>query len=185
VTIDPSKDVQDYGPYKIVIREKDGKVYGIVWRGSEHLVQVWEATRALVAQALEREMASLASKRAKALGTAVPPDKRIEDAFSMLWNHLDVGPRRMLSALHQAEGREMTMHQLTDAAGYKGIGGVNMRLGIAGYLFWLECPRSDLQINDEGNPVPTSWFCLWDKDKHTWTMRPEVAAAMTSTNCLS
>ena len=40
MAIDPKKEVQQFGPYQLVIRDKDGRVHAVLWKEGERLCHV-------------------------------------------------------------------------------------------------------------------------------------------------
>ena len=77
--------------------------------------------------------------------------------------------------IRRATNREMTVPALADAAPFRGHGGVNLWLGLAGAMFANDCPRAEGEMlrKKDGTPVMTSWFALGDESRRMWTMRPE------------
>ncbi len=185
MALDPNKEVQQFGPYQLVIREKAPSVQAALWKGGVQLCKAEAASREQAAEDILLQMGLVMVERARARGTVAPGTDEMRSAFQQLWSELNDGQRAMLSALHRAPGQELRIADLAAAAGYKGTGGVNLWLGFAGLLFGEFSARGDLQLNKKGQPVPTSWFCIWDVERHTWTMRPEVSAGMLAADCLA
>lgn len=185
MVIDPRKEVQQFGPYQIVIRSKDGKVNAVLWKGNERLCIVESDSRDQAVDDVLLQMGMRNLERARSRGTAAPGTDELRHVFESLWNELNDGQRAMLGALYRAPGRELGTLDLAAAAGYKGHGGVSLGLGYAGMMFGEMAARADLQMNKKGQVVLTSWFCTWDTDRRTWTMRPDVAAGMSSAGCVA
>lgn len=185
MAIDPKKEVQQFGPYQLVIREKDGKVHAVLWKAGERLCHVESDDREQAVDEVLQQMAMQTLERARARGTAAPDSDELRNVFEQLWNKLNDGQRTLLLALHRAPDRELGTLALAAEAEYKDHRGVNMWLGFAGLMFGELVARTDLQLSRNGQAVPTSWFCTWDTVKRTWTMRPDVAAAMTAAGCLA
>ena len=184
MALDPKKEVQQFGPYQLVIREKDGRVHAVLWKGGERLCHVESDDREQAVEQVLQQMGLRSLERARTRGMAAPAPDELRRAFETLWNELNDGQRAMLGALHRAPGRELGTLDLAAAAGYKGHGGVNIWLGFAGLMFGELAPRADLQVNKKGHAVPSSWFCTWDADKRTWTMRADVADGLSAAGCL-
>jgi hypothetical protein len=185
MAIDPKKEVQQFGPYQLVIRQKDGKVHAVLWKGSERLCNVETDDPEQAVEEVLLQMGMRTLERARIRGTAAPGADELRHAFEALWNELNDGQRAMLGALHRAPGRELGTLDLAAAAGYKGHGGVSLWLGFAGLMFGEMVARADLQMTKKGQAVLTSWFCTWDTDRRAWTMRPDVAAGITAAGCLA
>lgn len=183
--VDFDKEVQKFGPYEVVIRRKPaGNVFFCkVWRGNQSIAYAEKEDREAALEEAMRQMGVRQLEMSRSVGAGPVEAQKVADAFKFLWRHLNPRQQTMLKSLH--EHTEMSVEQLAEAAAYKNFGGVNLWLGIAGAMFGVECPRGDLQIDKGGDPVPTSWFCLWDVAKHTWTIRPEVAEGMRIAGCVS
>lgn len=156
-----------------------------MWKGSERLCNVESDDSEQAVEEVSLQMGKRTLERARTRGTAAPGADELRHVFEALWNELNDGQRAMLGALHRAPGRELGTLDLAAAAGYKGHGGVSLWLGFAGLMFGEMVARADLQMTKKGQAVLTSWFCTWDTDRHTWTMRPDVAAGMTAAGCLA
>jgi hypothetical protein len=181
------KEVQDFGPYKLVIRQlKGARACCVLWRGGEKLAFAEADSKELAFDEMLHLLGLRQLERAKAQGNAPPTTAQVATAFSYLWDHLSRLQQRMLQALHQATDQEMSVPALADVVEFRGHRGVNLWLGLAGAMFANECPRADgeMQHQDDGTPVMTSWFALWDASRGVWTMRPDVAEGMRQTKCV-
>lgn len=185
MAFDFNKEVQDLGPYKLVIRTtKEGKPYALLWRGSEKLAYAEGKTKEQAYDEMLRLLGIRQIESAKAQGSAPPEAEKIADSFRYLWLHLTASQQGMLKALQRAPSHQMTVPALAQSVNFKAHGGVNLWLGLAGAMFAQECPRCDMMLNKEANPVATSWFGLWDESRKIWSMRPEVAEGMRLANCV-
>lgn len=185
MAFDLNKEVQDFGPYKLVIRAtKDGKPYALLWRGSEKLAYAEGESKEQAYDEMLRLLGIRQFESAKAQGSATPKAEQVADSFRFLWAHLTDSQQGMLKALHKAPSHQMTVPAIAQAVGFKSHGGVNLWLGLAGVMFAQECPRHDLLLNKDDNPVPTSWFAMWDESRRIWSMRPEVAEGMRLAHCV-
>lgn len=180
------KEVQDFGPYKLVIRQPDGaQAFSVLWRGGEKLAHAEAESKEAAFNEMLRLLGIRQLERAKANGNAPLTAEQVASAFRFLWGFLNTPQKRMLQALHQAPNREMAAPALAEVVGFRGHSGVNLWLGLAGAMFAYECPRADCEMlhNESGNPVMTSWFALWDQPRGVWAMRPEVAEGMYQAGC--
>lgn len=185
MAFDIDKEVQNFGPYKLVIRHPKGaKACAVLWRGGEKLAFAEGETKEQAYDEMLRLVGIQQLEKAKAQGVTAPAVEKVTDAFRFLWRHLNDAQRSMLEALHAAPGQEMSTTALAKVARYRSHSGVNLWLGRAGAMFAQECPRADMHLNKEGSPVATSWFCTWDDPKGTWTLRPEVAESMRLAHCV-
>ena len=188
MTFSVEKEVQDFGPYKLVIRHpKAAKAYSVLWRGGEKLAYAEAESREAAFNEMLRLLGIRQLELAKARGNAPLTAEQVATAFRYLWNCLTKSQQTMLQALHRSPEREMTVPALAEAVRFRGYSGVNLWLGLAGAMFANECPRADgeMLLNDDGSPVMTSWFALWDKPRGVWIMRPEVADGMRQAECVA
>lgn len=186
MTFSVDKEVQDFGPYKLVIRQPKGAgAYSVLWRGGEKLAYAEAESKEGAFQEMLRLLGIRQLERAKAQGGEPLTATQVATAFRYLWKHLTNSQQRMLQALHGAPQREMTVPALASVVAFRGHSGVNLWLGLAGALFANECPRAEGEMlhHEDGSPVMTSWFALWDESRSLWTMRPEVAAGMDLAEC--
>lgn len=186
MTFSVEKEVQDFGPYKLVIRQPHGaQAYSVLWRGGERLAYAEAESKEAAFNEMLRLLGIRQLERAKAHGNAPLTAEQVASAFRFLWSFLTTSQQRMLQALHQAPTREMTVPALAEVVGFRGHSGVNLWLGLAGAMFANECPRAEceMQYLEDGNPVMTSWFALWDQPRGVWAMRPEVAEGMYQAGC--
>lgn len=189
---DPKKEVQDFGPYQLVIRPKAGGFYGILWETLEEgkpSVKRFEcqaSTREAVVEMIDRQIYDLQDDGLVITVPDAPSIDVVHRAFGFMWRHLNLSQQRMLQALYKAPNRTCTTHQLHEAAEYQGdgIGGVNLWLGNAGKMFALQVPRKGMLLNAEGKLVWTSWFSTWNEELKTWTMRDDVAEGMRRAGCV-
>lgn len=188
MTFSVEKEVQAFGPYKLVIRQPDGaQAYSVLWRGGEKLAYAEAESKEAAFNEMLRLLGIRQLERAKANGNAPLTAEQVASAFRFLWGFLNTPQKRMLQALHRAPDREMTVTALAEVVGFRGHSGVNLWLGLAGAMFANECPRAEGEMlhNKEGGPVMTSWFALWDESRGTWAMRPEVAGGMHQAGCIA
>jgi hypothetical protein len=183
MNIDLAKEVQDFGPYKLVIRGPEGmKVQAVLWRGGEKLASgiadTREHARAEMLLALGIRQQVLAKER----GDVLPSAEQVARAFRFLWPMLNDGQQTMLMALR--ERQQMSPNDIAEAAGYRTHSGVNLWLGFAGGLFNQECPRADMLV-ERGVLNLTSWFGTWDEVQRTWAIRPEVSQGMRLAGCIA
>lgn len=181
MAIDINKEVQDFGPYKLVIRQPKNSpdTHAVLWRGAEKLAVAEASSREIAYEKLLDAFSRHQGQRAAL--TTLPSDEKIADTFRFLWPQLNPSQHAMLLALRDRAA--LTASALADAAGYRDFEAANLWLGRAAAFFLQECPRSDLLLNNDGSPVLTSWFCAWDEEGKTWTMREDVARGMRLAHC--
>lgn len=188
MTFNVDKEVQDFGPYKLVIRPLEGaRAYSLLWRGGEKLAYAEAESKEAAFSEMLRLLDIRQLELAKAQGNEPLAVAQVASAFRFLWGHLTSAQQKMLQALHRATDREMTVPSLADVVAFRGHSGVNLWLGLAGAMFANECPRSEGEMlhYGDGTPVMTSWFALWDELRGVWTMRPEVAEGMRQAECVA
>lgn len=188
MTFNVDKEVQDFGPYKLVIRQPKGeKAYSVLWRSGEKLAHAEAESKEAAFNEMLRLLGIRQLELAKGQGNEPLTAEQVATAFRYLWDHLTKSQQRMLQALHRAPNREMTVPALADVVGFSGHSGVNLWLGLAGAMFANECPRAqgEMQHYENGTPVMTSWFALWDEPRRVWTMRNEVADGMRQSECVA
>lgn len=188
MTFNVNKEVQDFGPYKLVIRRKaEGKAYAVLWRGGEKLAYAEGNSKEEALDELLRLHGIRQLELAKARGDKPLTADEVAMTFRNLWGSLTQSQQTMLRALYRAPHRELTSPALAEAASFRGHHGANLWLGLAGAMFANECPRAegDMLLKKDGTPVPTSWFALWDEHRNVWTMRSEVAEGMRQAHCVS
>jgi hypothetical protein len=182
------KEVQDFGPYKLVIREPKGaRAYCVLWRSGEKLAYADGESKDAAYNEMLRLLGLRQLERAKAQGDAPLTSAQVATAFRYLWEHLTSSQQRMLQALHRATDREMSVPALAKVVAFRGHSGVNLWLGLAGAMFANECPRAagEMLHQEDGTPVMTSWFALWDAPRGVWSMRNEVAEGMRQAECVA
>jgi len=182
------KEVQDFGPYKLVIREPKGaRAYCVLWRGGEKLAYAESESKEAAFNEMLRLLGIRQLTLAKAQGSAPLTATQVATTFRYLWSHLTSSQKRMLHALHAAHDHEMSVPALANVVSFRGHSGVNLWLGLAGAMFANECPRAEGEMlqHEDGTPVMTSWFALWDEPRSVWTMRPEVAEGMRQAECVA
>jgi hypothetical protein len=183
MAFDIDKEVQDFGPYQLVIRQPKGaKAYALLWRGGEKLAMAEGDTREAAYDEMQRLLGIQQLEKAKALGAGAPQPEQVATAFRFLWQHMHDKQQAMLKALYKH--RELSATQLAEAAPYRSYSAANLWLGVAGAMFAQECPRGDLLQNSDESPVATSWFCTWNEGPRTWSLRPEVAEGMRLAHCV-
>lgn len=186
MAFDLNKEVQDFGPYQLVIRHpKDARAFAVLWRGGEKLAFAEGDTREKAYDEMLRLLGVRQLENAKEHASAAPSAEKVAHSFRFLWGHLNSGQQAMLRALHKAPGRQLSATGLAEAAKYASFEPANLWLGRAGVLFNQECPRPDMLLDDKGKPVQTSWFCTWSEPKRTWSLRPEVADGMQLAGCVA
>lgn len=186
MALDLSKEVQDFGPYKLVIRQSsDAKVSAVLWRAGDKLAVAQASTREEAYDEILRILGIAQMEKAKEHGFAGPSAEQVADSFRFLWNHLNSGQQAMLLALHKAPGHQLSATGLAEAAKYASYEPANLWLGKAGVLFNQECPRPDMLLDEKGRPVQTSWFCNWSEPTRSWSLRPEVAEGMRLAGCVA
>jgi hypothetical protein len=188
MTFSVDKEVQDFGPYKLVIRQPKGaRAYSVLWRGGEKLAYAEAESREAAFNEMLRLLGIRQLELAQAQGNKPLSAEQVATTFRYLWGFLTRAQQRMLQALHRAPQREMTVPALAEVVGFRGHSGVNLWLGLAGAMFANECPRAEGEMlyREDGTPVMTSWFALWDDPRSVWTMRPEVADGMRQAECIA
>lgn len=188
MTFSVEKEVQDFGPYKLVIREPKGaKAYSVLWRGGEKLAHAEGESKEAAFNEMLRMLGIRQLELAKAQGGDPLTVSQVATAFRYLWKHLTSSQQRMLQALYRATNGEMSVPALANVVAFRGHSGVNLWLGLAGAMFANECPRADGEMlhREDGAPVMTSWFALWDEPRSVWIMRPEVAEGMRQAECVA
>lgn len=178
---DLQKEVQDFGPYKLVIRQAPGaKAFAVLWRGGEKLASAEAGSKDEAYAELLRLLGERQLARAQAQGSEAPKSDQLVDSFRFLWSHLTRSQQGMLRAWFEAPGHELSVPALAEAVGFRHHGGVNLWLGLAGVMFAEECPRPESQVlrNRDGQQVATGWFGIWDESRGIWTMRADVAEGM-------
>lgn len=186
MAFDLNKEVQNFGPYQLVLRQRHGEnAFAVLWRGREKLALAEADTIEDAYNEMLQVLSIRQHEKAKTRASAAPSAEEIAHSFRFLWGHLHTGQQAMLIALHKAHGRELSATALANAAKYATYSAANLWLGRAGVLFNQECPRPDLLLYADGKPVPTSWFGNWSEDRSTWSMRPEVAEGMHLAGCVA
>jgi len=190
VSMSASKEyVEDFGPYKLVAREVDGKYFGILWRSEADkpavkLIQV-TANSSEEAKAMVEE--SFYQTRLGQVGTAestFSQEQQNMRAWMYIWPHLNPNQKRMISAQYHAPKRQLTTTQLASVVGWDGHSAVNLWYGYAGFMMFGECPRE--LPKDEKTRKPIFSFALsngWSEmtpegRRWVWEMRPEVAESL-------
>jgi hypothetical protein len=177
--------VEDFGPYKLVVRLVGGKHLGVLWRSGKKLIEV-RATSNVAAQALVKTR-YYEMRRAEVgeLGTSIPSDEnKMAQALMYVWPHLKSAQTRMLQAQYRAPQRSMSTVELAEVAGYKGHHAVNLFYGQAGLMLFHEAPRL-LPLGKNGEPVYSFTLSTEGEkpEEHEskafiWEMRPEVARGL-------
>jgi hypothetical protein len=90
----------------------------------------------------------------------------------------------MLKAHFRAAERAMTATQLAEAAGYANYSAVNMQYGMFGKAIAEHLGLGAPMHKEDGEPVWTSVIAAGppgetDSPHYVWTLRPELAAALT------
>ena len=181
----PEKDiVEKFGPYDLVVRERDGQHRGVLWKGGEQLVAVTAASNAEARALLESSYYAMRDEQVAARGALDLDDQAIATALEFVWPHLNPGQKAMLLTQYRAPQRRMTSTELASAAGYKTHSAVNLWYGKAGLMFFHEAPRR-LPTGKDGRPVFSFTLSVegekpqdCDKKDWVWEMRPEVARGL-------
>lgn len=181
----PQEDiVEQFGPYDLVIRDRDGKHRGVLWRGGEQLVAVTAESNAAAKAMLESRYYEMRYEQVAARGALDHDDQTIASALAYVWPHLNEGQKTMLLTQYRAPQHRMTATELATAAGYKTYSAVNLWYGKAGFMFFHEAPRL-LPTGRDGRPVFSFTLSIegekpedCDKKDWIWEMRPEVARGL-------
>jgi hypothetical protein len=181
--------VEDFGPYKLVAREVEGKHYGILWRTETNspAVKLIQITANSTDEAKAMVEASFYQSRLDQVSqseAAAANQQQIVRAWMYIWPHLNPNQKLMITAQYHAPDRQMTTTQLANIVKWEGHSGVNLWYGYAGFMMFGECPR-ELPI-DEKSGKPVFSFALsngWYEDttdgkRWVWEMRPEIAEGL-------
>lgn len=181
----PEEDIiEKFGPYELVIRDRDGTHRGVLWRGGEQLVAVTAESNAAAKTLLESRYYEMRREQVAARGAVDHDDRTIASALAYVWPHLTQGQKTMLLTQYRAPERRMSAMELAAAAGYKTHSAVNLWYGKAGFMFFHEAPRV-LPTGRDGRPVFSFTLSIegdkpqdCDKKDWVWEMRPEVARGL-------
>lgn len=179
--------VEDFGPYKLVAREVDGKYYGILWRSETDkpavkLIQVTANSSEEAKAMVEESFYQSRLDHAGMAGSTHAPEEAIMRAWMYIWPHLTPNQKGMISAQYHAPKRQLTTTQLANVVGWDGHSAVNLWYGYAGFMMFGECPRELPKDEKTGKPIfsfalSTGWWEMTEDGKRwVWEMRPEVAA---------
>ncbi len=149
----PEEDiVEKFGPYDLVVRDRDGKHRGVLWKGGEQLVSVTAASNAEARALLESKYYAMRDEQVDVRGALDLDDETIATALVFIWPHLNPGQKAMLLTQYRAPARRVTATELASAAGYKTHSAVNLWYGKAGLMFFHEAPRR-LPTGRDGRPA--------------------------------
>ena len=184
-----SEYVEDFGPYKLVAREIDGKHYGILWRletnkPAVRLIQVTATSNEEAKAMLEGGFYQSRLHQVAATESGHAHAAQIARAWMYIWPHLNPNQKRMITAQYHAPKRQMTANQLADVVQWEGHSGVNLWYGYAGFMMFGEC-ATELPIDEKtGKPIFSFalsngwWEMTKDGKRWIWEMRPEVAEGL-------
>lgn len=113
------------------------------------------------------------SRRAPHIGTI--------DDYAEALNSLSLGKHEhaMLVAHRKAVGRKLTALELSNSAGWEGVGPANIHYG---YLGRRIAEHLGLAITDKDDHACTEAVAQYDENTHQWEMYEEVALAMDRLN---
>jgi len=176
--------VEKFGPYELVVRDREGSHRGVLWRGGKQLVAVTAESNAAAKTLLEVRYYEMRHEQVAARGAYDHDDQTIATALVYVWPYLTQGQRTMLLTQYRAPLRRMTATELAAAAGYKTYSAVNLWYGKAGFMFFHEAPRL-LPTGKDGRPVFSFTLSIegekpqdCDKKDWIWEMRPQVARGL-------
>jgi hypothetical protein len=92
MAFDLNKEVQDFGPYQLVIRHpKDARAFAVLWRGGEKLAFAEGDTREKAYDEMLRLLGVRQLENAKEHASAAPSAEKVAHSFRFLWGHLNSG----------------------------------------------------------------------------------------------
>lgn len=187
--------VEDFGQYKLVAREVDGKFCGILWRSETDkpavkLIQVAANSSEEAKSMVEESFYQSRLNQAGIEGSTHHHEQQLMRAWMYIWPHLNPNQKRMIAAQYHAPNRQLTTTQLANVVGWEGHNAVNLWYGYAGFMMFGECPRELPKDGNTGKPIfsfslSTGWWEMTpDGKRWVWEMRPEVAAGLKLTSLL-
>lgn len=181
--------VEDFGPYKLVAREVEGKHIGILWRCEANkpavkLIQVTAVSSEDAKAMIEVSFYQSMIQKSAAAGSQHFDLQNLVRAWMYIWPLLNANQHRMINAQYRAPNRQLTTTELAEVVQWRGHGGVNLWYGYAGFMMFGECPRVLPQDEKSGKPVfsfalSTGWWETREEGKRwVWEMRPEIADSL-------
>jgi hypothetical protein len=184
-----SEFVKDFGPYKLVVREVDGKYHGILWRTEANhravrLIQVTANSSKEAKTLVDEGIYQLRLDQSGETVAAHTDQAQFVKAWMYIWPNLNPNQKRMIIAQYNAPNRQMTATQLAGAAQWDSYNGANRWYGDVGLMMFIECPTNLPKDERTGKRIFS--FSLsngWkgtekDNKQWVWEMRPEIAAGL-------
>jgi hypothetical protein len=173
-----------YGGYSLVAAFYKGKYQG---RALFNKKRVFDVEGTDIDDVLNKlkEAINQEHRRRMVPGAATPKVEAFLDAFQRVMKSINDGQYAMLKAHFRAPGHRLSPTELAKAAGYSGVGGVNLWYGFLGqWLFEGMTENVDVMLNLDDSPVFTSVLAKYVPDpaspetNYVWEMRPEVIEAI-------